>query len=323
MISNKLNTRKANTLTRPGIYVVCSILLFLQSIIGCASFTTLTNSTKKMAIDLRSSDKDMKKKVGIALLGHKTFPSDNHLEAILRKALIEKAAAECPNVILVNPGDSGYPDFLEVLPRYASGKINNFALAQKGRQFGFNAIVAGESIDISEEAKEHGFLWFKSTQNYAGIRVTVNAYEMSTGTKFYEEILNRQIEVDAAGLEAIKAKKFGNIAGINNALVDAANEVGEKICEMINTQTWKGYVISADENRITISSGRNSGLKPGDILEVYDSSSTVKGVDGQQYYLPGPKIGDIEIATITAEQAQAVPVSGEKIIVGSLVVRKD
>lgn len=322
MMSNNLCNKRVNTLLRPSISAVFLILLFLQSIIGCGSFTTLTNSTKKMVIDIGSSDKDLKKKVGIALFGHKTFPSDNDLEAILQKALIEKINAECSNVILVNPGDSGYPDFLAVLPRYASGKINNFALTQKSRQFGFNAIVTGESIDISEEVKERGLLWFKSIHNYARIRVTVNAYDTSTGAKFFEEVLNRQIEVDVTTLEAIKAKKFNSIAGMNNTLVDAANEVGEKICEMINIEKWKGYVIAANENRITISSGRNSGLKPGDILEVYDSS-TIKGVDGQQYYLPGPKIGDIKISAITADQAKAIPVSGEKIIVGSLVLRKD
>ena len=64
------------------------------------------------------------------------------------------------------------------------------------------------------------------------------------------------------------------------------------------------------------------GLKTGDILEVFDSSRTMEGVGGQRFFIPGLKIGVIEIVAITEDRLEAKLVSGEDIKKGSTVRRK-
>ena len=306
-----------------GTVVLFLVPLFLLLIGGCSSFTTLTNATKGTAVELTASDKGMRKKVGIAVLGHRAFPTHSYLEAVLQKALIERIDTGCPNIILVAPGDQDYPEFLDAPPRYASGRINSFELIRKGRQLGLNAIVTGESAKIREESKKRGFLWFKRTKDYASILATVSAYDTATGAKIFENALTSRIEISEADSKAIRAQRYASVPRIRAALVNAANEAGKKICEMMSVQRWKGFVVSAGGNRISISSGSESGLAPGDILEVYESARTIEGVASQRYYLPGAKTGELRIATVEADQAQAVPVSGAKADVGSLVLRRD
>ncbi len=44
-------------------------------------------------------------------------------------------------------------------------------------------------------------------------------------------------------------------------------------------------------------------LKPGDILEVFDGSRIMEGIGGQHFFVPGLKIGEIEIVSHHREQA--------------------
>ncbi len=64
------------------------------------------------------------------------------------------------------------------------------------------------------------------------------------------------------------------------------------------------------------------GLESGDILEVYDSSRIMEGVGGQRFFIPGLKIGEIEIVSITEDRLEAKLISGEDIKKGSTVRRK-
>ena len=72
-----------------------------------------------------------------------------------------------------------------------------------------------------------------------------------------------------------------------------------------------------------IPSGTRTGLKLGDILEVYDSSRIIEGIGGQRFFTPGLKIGEIEIVAITENRTEAKLVDGEGIATGSTVRRKD
>ncbi|MBW1759859.1 MAG: hypothetical protein JRI88_06045 [Deltaproteobacteria bacterium] len=92
-----------------------------------------------------------------------------------------------------------------------------------------------------------------------------------------------KVEVDETTYQTAVSKKDENIPEIDNAFVHAANVLGEKICDAVGIEPWKGYIISKSDDRITISSGRRSGLGPGDIpylpeddpalgLEIYSRS---------------------------------------------------
>ncbi|MEA3427936.1 MAG: FlgT C-terminal domain-containing protein, partial [Thermodesulfobacteriota bacterium] len=106
---------------------------------------------------------------------------------------------------------------------------------------------------------------------------------------------------------------------IENALAHIAEAMGEKICDTVAALPWKGYVVSAADNRIIISAGRRVGLLRGDILEVYESGKIIQGKDGQRFFLPGLKTGEIKITDVYTDKAYAVLVTGDTIKAGSSV----
>ena len=105
-------------------------------------------------------------------------------------------------------------------------------------------------------------------------------------------------------------------------LFDAGKERGfisEKICDKISDQPWKGFIISISGTKVVISSGRDTGIIPGDILEVYASANTIVGLNGRKFFLPGLKSGEIKITAIYPRRSEAIIISGDNIREGSTV----
>lgn len=225
-------------------------------------------------------------------------------------------------MVLVTSEDETYADLLNSPPRHASGRINNYQLSQKARKLGLNAIITGAPVDIHEEIEETGILWFKGTENFARINVSIDIYDTSTAAKLLGDNIIRKIETDIAGLDNIRARAYDRINGLVEMLQDAADEAADKTCKAIREQSWRGYLISVDEYRIALSSGKLAGLAVGDVLDVYSNQDTIEGAEGQRFYLPGQKIGEIRITDLADNRAEAVLISGADLAEGDLVKAK-
>ena len=295
------------------------LLVAVSMVPGCSSFSTIKKTTKKIARDLKSPDGDMKKKIGIALFDNKTFCDNQCFEEFFFTNLASTIKKACSDILLVKPGDAGCPAFLTDLPVQPTGQLDNLALAKAGRQIGLNAIVTGSLIDIKAVKEEHGFLWFKSVSNIVQMQMVVEVYDTETAAKLLDEIFSCAIEVNKQEFELIKSKKAEGIAGFKNAFTHIAGVAGEKICDTVAMQPWKGYVVSISGNRIIISSGRKSGLIAGDIFEVYAGEKIIKGKDGRRFFVPGLKTGEIKITTVYSDKAAAVSISADDIKEGCLV----
>lgn len=301
---------------------VMSVVFLVTATTGCTMFSTMTRATRNVTADF-GSDNDLRKTIGMASIGYRTFSEGRSLEALLQDRLIEDMKSLCPNHIIITSEHTAYAELLRSPPRHASGEINNFALSQEGRLLGLNAIVTGAPVDISEEVEERGLLWFKDTVTYARIRLAIDVYDTSTGAKLFGENSIRRIKVDPASIHKIEGKQYQRIDGLVAEMLDAADEISEKICQRVTLQPWKGYVTSVDGNRIVLSAGSDIGLKAGDRLTVYDSGRTIAGIEDQRFYLPGQIIGELNITTVSRNRADAVLVSGKGVAPGSLAVLKN
>ena len=297
------------------VIAICFLFSFASLIAGCSFLPAI----KKIAGDIKAPAGDLKKKVGITYFENRTLGAVNNFEKIFHIKLVESIKETCSDILIIKPGDAGYPDQMAVLPKLASGRIDNLVLAKTGRKLGLNAIVTGSLIDISGNKENRGILWFKDTCNFIQFQIVVEVYDTETGAKFFDDSFVHEIQVEAIDLYNLKTGNTNEIPALNDALLNAVIPIGEKICEAINIQPWKGYVISSFDDKIIISSGKRSGLILGDKLEVYDSGNIFEGKDSQKFFIPGPKIGEIKITALYPDKAEAALISGKNIKVGSTV----
>lgn len=299
------------------------LLLFLVSMTGCSTYTSIEKSTKKMVRDFRAPESDLKKRIGIAFFENKTTFADKGLEGKFIEDLTGTIRSSCPDILLEKPGDPGYPDDLSRVPRKAFGWIDNFDLAKTGRRLGLNSIVAGTLINITPNNKKKGIWWLKDTHYYVQVQITVQVYDTETGAKLLDESFMHEIEIDEWDLESIHVDSEIKMLVLDEAFKIIADHMGEKICNAVVLQPWTGFITSIDADRIMINSGGKIGLKTGDLFEVFDSSGIFEGVGGQRFFIPGLKVGEIKITAVYPDTAEAVLVSGRDIRSGFSIRPKD
>ena len=101
-------------------------------------------------------------------------------------------------------------------------------------------------------------------------------------------------------------------------------KISGKLCEEVTIQPWKSYITSVSGNRVSLSSGSKVGLKPGDVLEIRESEDIIAGANNQRFYIPGDKIGEIELTRVSPDRSDGrITTSAKDISVGDIAQYKD
>jgi hypothetical protein len=308
-------------------YVILSIfflLVFVPLIAGCTPYAAIKKETKKITQKLTGSDGALKKKIAIVLFDNKTSFTDQDFEEVFHAHLVETVKDACPDMLLLKPGDEGYPDIFITLPKKLSGRVDGLALAKTGRLLGLNAIVIGSLTDIRDDEEERGILWFKDSHRFIHVQAMAEVYDTETGAKIVDQSFVNEIDIKDLDTEVMELKKEVDVTFVADAVGRLTIDIGESICRAVKRQPWKGYIISTSGDEIILSSGEKVGLKPGDILDVHDSGNIIHGMEDEQFFIPGLKTGEIKITVVYPESAEAVLNSGGEIKAGSSVrLKKD
>ncbi|MEW6673195.1 MAG: hypothetical protein AB1427_15955 [Thermodesulfobacteriota bacterium] len=297
------------------IFPLLALTAALLVIGGCAP-------VRKIARDVTGAGGDLKKKVAVTFFENKTRIQANELMDAFHRQLAAKLTRGCSDALLVTPEEKTFPEYLKNMPRLPSGLVDNYAFAVTGRKYGFNSIVTGNLLDVKTDEEAYGFWWFKNSRPYVELQVGVELLDTETGAKILDERFSRKIKIRMEEFESLRSKENTAFTILIKPLQQIADDVGESICDAVNDQPWKGYIISVSADKIVLSSSKDTGLVPGDVLEVFNSGGTVRGHAGQQFFLPGLKIGEIRITAVYPNRSEAVRISGTDIKEGCSVKRK-
>ncbi|MGA9478962.1 MAG: hypothetical protein WBV21_14370 [Desulfobacterales bacterium] len=278
---------------------------------GCSKWSgggpSLPSAVKEPASDY---DKRLKRKIGVVPFRMESIFGDPTTIGLFQDNLLQAIQEECTDILFIKPGDGDFPEALVKLPLMASGAIDNFSLAMTGRRFGFNAVLVGKITSINVDEKTKGFWFFRSSHYYAQVEALIELYDTSTATKIFDRTLSHKIEVEEPDAELIRAKNRIDPSFIEPSLAEIIDDVKDNICKAIELQAWKSYIVAADATDILIAAGSRSNVQAGDIFEVYDSRQAIEGYGGHRYLPPGPKVGEIEVKSVSEDTARAVSVSG-------------
>jgi len=312
---------------------ILNVSILFLTLIGCTvtrtveetvekTTKTVKNTTRTITRTFKLSDEDLQRKVGIINFENNSLRETTQFQNIFHKGLPAYLNENCKGILVDDPETGSLLSLVKEPPKLKSGHIDNYSLALIGRQIGLNAIVTGSLEDIRIIDELQGILWTKDTHHFVEVNIRVEVNDVRTATKLLDNTFVREIEIEDLDYQLIQQSNRIRLPELNETLSKLLADIGSEICYTIKDQPWTGFITKAEEDRFSISSGSEIGLKVGDVLEVYDSSRIIEGVGGQRFFTPGLQIGEIEIVSIATNTSEARLVSGKNIIKGSTVRRK-
>jgi hypothetical protein len=226
--------------------------------------------------------------------------------------LVDAINKRCNRCVFTKPGDNDYPDFLTTLPKTSSHEIDHMSLCSSARKAGLNAVLIVSVSEIFPEKESRGMMWFKDVQHVINIHMLVSVFDTTTGSKIYNESFNKKVDIDETKFNEILSKKTIDSSTLMQPVEKIIAQMDEPVSDSLNAIPWKGSIVSVTQNSITLSSGKDAGLEPGNILDVFDVKP-IEGFQGQTFYMPGDKTGEIQIKNVYPNGSEAVLISGKDV----------
>ena len=268
------------------------------------------------------SDQDLVRRVGIIKFENNSLQAETEFQNIFHKGLPDFLNQNCEGILVDDPETGNLLRIVTEPPKLKSGHLDTYSIALIGRQLGLNAIVTGSLEDIRIIDEAQGIWITRETVHFMEVVIRVEVNDSRTATKLLDYKFTKNVEIEDLDYQMIKQDDKIHLPMLNETLNELLAEISKEICFTVKDQPWTGFITEAAQDRFTISSGSTTGLKTGDVLEVFDSSRIIEGVGGQRFITPGLQIGEIEIVAITPNRSEARLISGKDIIKGSTVRRK-
>jgi hypothetical protein len=157
----------------------------------------------------------------------------------------------------------------------------------------------------------------------------IDVYDIDTGTKILDRKFNSILDFgeqeqvgDEEFIESEIVEKKVTPEIIKEAIQRIMPDIVDGICAALADYSWKGYVVSTFNNKVTISSGSDSGLVSGNILEVYERN-IVEGTQGHRFFIPGIKTGEIQLTEVYPDRSEAILISGSFVKEWSAVIPRE
>ena len=262
---------------------------------------------------------ELKKKVGVLVIENKTPFALPVFDMSFYNNMVEAISKTCKRCVFIKPGDKDYPDFFTTVPKDSSFGIDSLFLKKISKELGFNDIIFVSVLGVFFEKEDRGMMWFKNVQNVMNIQLLVSVYDTVVGAKIYDVGFENKIDIDETALDLILADKIIDKSILIEPVEKIVAQINKPVGELLNAIPWQGRIISvSEESNIILSSGHDAGLVPGNIFDVFDMK-IIEGFQGQAFYMPGDKTGEIQIKKVYQDSSMAVLVSGTDAKAGSLV----
>lgn len=301
--------------------VLCAALS-LSMAVGCGTMNAVKRQTKNVVKAMPFTGSRLKHKVAVLPFQNRTFLLQRDVDELFYDRLIRRLETTCSDVIWVLPSDPAFPSELINVPRLVNGQVDNLELSRRAQTMGFQAVVTGGVLTVEASEKETGMLIFKDSAYYECVRVNFEAFHTGTGAKLLDETLTCETEIDGATFDAIDKRDLRGADPLADPMEQIVIDGTDRVCDAVIKEEWHTVIVSAENGRVQLASGRENGLKPGDVLTVHATGEIVEGASGERFVLPGPVTARIEVAEVFVGRAIA-RLKGEGRIEAGFTVRLD
>jgi hypothetical protein len=199
-------------------------------------------------------------------------------------------------------------------------------LMREAREMGMNAIIFETVNPVETNSVKSGIWPFRKKAQRFTVSINIDIVDVTRGTTLLSKDIADSITVSDEEAEREK-EKFTDVETKKRALKECLPAILEKAATLasrsLNREVWTGRIVFADKKSIIINAGRDAGLRPGIVFEVFGEGEYITSLKGQTYQLPGPKVGEIRVVSIELRHSSAEPINGTGFKAAQIVKVKD
>lgn len=196
--------------------------------------------------------------------------------------------------------------------------------ARMAEEMGMNVLLTVIINPFEFHSVRTGIWPLRRTKKEVEVSMFVNALDITNGTLLLTHLESRQFRLHQDLMEweeENEAELRRNIdeKDLEKALAGMVEDQAEALTRKLKTHPWAGRILSADKEKVIISAGKDVGVEPGNVFEVYDRGEAIRSGTGRAYHLLGMKVGEVKAVQVMDSYASAVPLSEETLKAGYLI----
>ena len=199
------------------------------------------------------------------------------------------------------------------------GIVADSALVNKADDMGMNVLITGIINPIDVRTEKSGIWPLRKVVSKVEISITVNAIDVLDGTVISTNSETREIKSEDEISEGEVVGWVINNEISNEALSSILEKQASAISDALDGEPWRGKIELEDSKTVRIHGGNDIGMTEGLVFELFGKGELIRSLNGKDYYLLGPKVGEIRVSEVMQEYSLAVPLNNERIQDGQVV----
>lgn len=213
----------------------------------------------------------------------------------------------CPRLLVSEPPDGMFSSLPMESPQY--GVVTNSRLVDFAQSLGMNNLIIGVLNPPETCIRKTGIWPFDDWKKIYTISMAVNVVDTASKTLLMSHLESKETAIALEEAEEMDEKAF-----MDEVFAESYPEIIRKQVETVSRelrrQPWTGTTLAVEDDVIMINAGREVGLEPGKLFEVFALGESILSESGRSIYLFGEKIGMIKVNSVMEAHALAKPLTG-------------
>lgn len=212
-----------------------------------------------------------------------------------------------PHLLVSEPPDGMFSSLTMESPQF--GVITNSSLVDFAQSLHMNDLIIGVLNPVEISIREEGVWPFNSWRKIFGISIAINIIDTASKTLLLTHVELREFPVDLEDAEEMDEKGFVDEVS-RESYPEIIEEAAEIVAKELRQQPWTGTILAVEDTTIMINAGKEVGLEPKNLFEVFAQGKSIPSGSGRTIFLFGESIGMIKVKSVMETHSLAEPVSG-------------
>jgi hypothetical protein len=223
-----------------------------------------------------------------------TSEAPGQLGDLYFEKLVQAMGRESARIALVTPQDSDFPKFMASLAQ-VERTSDTSAVMESARLQGFQGVVLASVRNLRVDSRTWSLFWYSRTTYFIALSMTVDLFDPYSGAKLVSRLKEATVKIDFDEYESFQQGRPIDMKAVDKELAGNGQTFGKLVADTLEKQPWKASVISVESGLIRLAADRSAGLAPDQRLAFYAARRVVQNRYGQNFIVPGLKIGEARI----------------------------